>query len=214
MGTFIYIIVVTVALAILLAVGWRLGSRRYKLPCPAWLRWCVELDNPFSKTCRAATIVEHLGLSPGMVVLDAGCGPGRLTIPLARQVGANGVVVAMDLQAGMLTRVQEKAQAENLFNIEFLHAGLGEGKLAKARFDRVLLVTVLGEIPDRKKALQEIFAALKPGGILSVTELIFDPHFQRRSTVASLAGEVGFREKDFYGQRLAFTMHLEKPRNT
>jgi len=41
-----------------------------------------------------------------------------------------------------------------------------------------VLVTVLGEVPDREAALREIFDALKPGGILSVTEIIFDPHFQ------------------------------------
>jgi ubiquinone/menaquinone biosynthesis C-methylase UbiE len=72
-------------------------------------------------------------------------------------------------------------------------------------------VSVLGEIPDREAALKEIYQALKPGGILSVTEVIFDPHFQRRSTVASLAGAVGFREKTFFGNQVAFTMNLEKP---
>jgi len=42
-----------------------------------------------------------LELEPGMAVLDAGCGPGRLAIPIARQVGPQGEVVAMDIQAGM-----------------------------------------------------------------------------------------------------------------
>ena len=52
---------------------------------------------------------------------------------------------------------------------------------------------------------------LKPGGILSVTEIIFDPHFQSRDTVLRLAGAVGFREKMFFGNRTAFTLNLEKP---
>lgn len=74
---------------------------------------------------------------------------------------------------------------------------MGEGKLTHNRFDRVLLVTVLGEIPDREAALGENLAALKPGGILSVTEIIFDPHFQRLSTVNRLANAVGFEEVVF-----------------
>lgn len=74
---------------------------------------------------------------------------------------------------------------------------MGEGKLAHNRFDRVLLVTVLGEIPDREAALGENFAALKPGGILSVTGIIFDPHLQRLSTVNRLANAVGFEEVVF-----------------
>ena len=74
-----------------------------------------------------------------------------------------------------------------------------------------MLVTVLGEIPDQAGALKEIYAVLKPGGILSVTEVIFDPHFQRREPVTRLAQASGFKEKAFYGRSLAYTMHFEKP---
>ncbi len=77
--------------------------------------------------------------------------------------------------------------------------------------DRALLVTVLGEIPDREAALSQIFQALKPGGILSVTEIIFDPHYQSRSTVLRLASAAGFQEKAFFGNRIAFTLNFEKP---
>jgi hypothetical protein len=52
---------------------------------------------------------------------------------------------------------------------------------------------------------------LKPGGVLSVTEVIFDPHFQRRETVLEAAQTAGFREKNFLGRNLAYTLHLEKP---
>jgi FkbM family methyltransferase len=200
-----------VGLFLLVAVVWRFASRRHSLPCPVWLHWLVELDNPFTKTNRAAVIVQHLDLQPGMTVLDVGCGPGRLSIPLAKQVGQQGSVLAMDIQAGMLHRAQEKAQAANLKNVRFLCAGVGEGKLEGNRFDRALLVTVLGEIPDRDVALKEIFDALRPGGLLSVTEIIFDPHFQSRGTVLRLAAAVGFREKMFFGNRVAFTLNLEKP---
>ena len=211
MATVPYILLGLVGLIGLVAVIWRVGSRRRSVPCPVWLRWLVELDNPFTKTNRAAVIVERLELEPGMAVLDAGCGPGRLAIPIARQVGPQGEVVAMDIQAGMLERAREKAAAANLANIRFLEGGLGEGKLGRNRFDRSVLVTVLGEVPDREAALGEIFDALKPGGILSVTELIFDPHFQPRSRVERLARLAGFRERAFHGNRIAFTLNLQKP---
>jgi ubiquinone/menaquinone biosynthesis C-methylase UbiE len=117
----------------------------------------------------------------------------------------------MDVQDGMLARVRAKVQASALQNVEYLHAGLGEGALSPNYYDRALLVTVLGEIPDQTAALREIYIALKPGGILSVTETIFDPHFQRRETVLHAAEEVGFRRKDCLGKRLAYTIHVEKP---
>ncbi len=211
MTTTLVIGLALIGLLVLVSVVWRFASRRRSLPCPVWLSWLVELDNPFTQTNRAAVIVRHLELLPGMAVLDVGCGPGRLTIPLAQQVGQRGEVVALDIQAGMLMRAQEKAQAAHLTNIRFLQAGVGTGKLEHGRFDRAVLVTVLGEIPDQEAALREIFAALKPGGILCVTEIIFDPHCQSRGTVVRLARAVGFREKRCFGNRIAFTLHLEKP---
>ena len=78
-------------------------------------------------------------------------------------------------------------------------------------YDMALLVTVLGEIPDKIPALNEIYTSLKPGGILSITEIIFDPHFQSRKKVLHLANRVGFKEKNFFGWQLAYTIHLEKP---
>ena len=211
MATAAYVFLGLVGLTGLVTIVWRVASRGHSVPCPVWLRWLVELDNPFAKTNRAAVIVQHLDLRPGMAVLDAGCGPGRVTIPIAERVGQQGEVVAMDIQAGMLRRAEEKARTANLTNIRFLQAALGEGKLARNHFDRSVLVTVLGEIPDREAALREIFDALKPGGMLSVTEIIFDPHFQTRNTVARLARAVGFREKALHGNRVAFTLSLEKP---
>jgi ubiquinone/menaquinone biosynthesis C-methylase UbiE len=211
MATIAYILLGLLGAVALVAILWRVASRGRSVPCPASLSWLVELDNPFTKTNRAATIVERLDVRPGMAVLDLGCGPGRLTIPIARKVGPDGEVVAMDIQSGMLQRAREKARAANLTNIQFLQAGAGEGKMGRNRFDRSLLVTVLGEIPDRETALREIFDALKPGGRLSVTEIIFDPHFQSRQTVARLARSAGFRETAFHGNRIAFTLNFEKP---
>lgn len=202
---------VAIGLAVLATAAWLIVSRRRSLPCPVWLRWMVELDNPFTKTNRAHVIIEHLRVAPGMYVLDVGCGPGRLTIPLAKAVGERGCVVAIDVQAGMLKRAQEKAEAARLTNIRFVHAAIGAGTLERDRADRAVLVTVLGEIPDRDVALAEIFRGLKPGGVLSVTEVVFDPHFQRQATVRQLASAAGFRFKALFGNRLAYTMQLKRP---
>ena len=77
MNVVFYICFGLVGFGELVAVVWRLASRRAALPCPVWLRWAVELDNPFAQTNRAAAIIEHIDLQPGMTVLDMGCGPGR-----------------------------------------------------------------------------------------------------------------------------------------
>jgi ubiquinone/menaquinone biosynthesis C-methylase UbiE len=201
---------VLVGIILLVAFTWWRAVCRHD-PCPVWLHWLVEIENPFTKISRSSVVVQHLHLQPGMTVLDIGCGPGRITLPLARQVGPHGEVVALDIQPGMLRLAQEKAQVANLTNIRFLQGGVGEGKLGHNQADRAVLVTVLGEIHGQQAALKEIFDALKPGGILSVTEIIFDPDFQKRAQVFQLANAVGFKEKEFFGNRIAYTLNLEKP---
>lgn len=207
-----YIIFGLIALATLTGIIWRFSSRRLMLPCPAWLHWLVELDNPFTKTNRASVIIGQLDLKPGMKVLNAGCGPGRLTISIAKKIGPQGKVVAVNIQSRMLHRIQEKAYAGNLHNIQFLQVKIGDGKLGHNQYDRAVLVTVLGERPDREIALKEIFDTLKPNGILSVTEVIFNPHFQSKGTILRLAKAVGFQVKRVIGNRFAFTMQLKKPK--
>jgi ubiquinone/menaquinone biosynthesis C-methylase UbiE len=110
----------------------------------------------------------------------------------------------------MLERVRTKAALEKLDNIVFVQGEAGEGKLGHNTFDRALLVTVLGEVPDRQRLMKEIHDSLKPGGWLSVTEAIADPHFQRRSVVEEAAGAAGFQEKAFFGNRISYTMIFEK----
>jgi ubiquinone/menaquinone biosynthesis C-methylase UbiE len=203
----------TALLLLLLAVSagfvlWRLLSRRRSLPCPSWLSWMV--DNPLSRGRTDATLAQ-LELSPGLHVLDAGCGPGRLSIPIARAVAPQGHVLAVDIQPDMLRRAREKASAASVANVEFLNAALGGGQLPAATFDRAVLVTVLGEIPDRAGALQEIYASLKPGGFLLVNEVMGDPHYQTASKVRSLGEKAGFLPGAIRGGVLAYFMRLEKP---
>ena len=207
----LYIFIGVVCIFIIISVIWRFSSIRLSIPCPSWLSWLVELDNPFLKNNRASEIIYHLNLLSGMKVLDFGCGPGRLTIPIAKQIGPSGTVTAFDIQPGMLERVRVKADHENLSNLEFVQGAAGKGKLEGNEYDRALLVTVLGEIPDQKTALKEIFECLKSGGLLSITEVIADPHFQTRKNVLGVARSVGFMEKDFFGNQISFTINLEKP---
>jgi ubiquinone/menaquinone biosynthesis C-methylase UbiE len=146
-----------------------------------------------------------------MKLLDVGCGPGRLSIPAAKRIGPEGQVVALDIQDEMLRRLQNRIQTAGLENIQLIHAGIGAGLLPQNEFDRAILVTVLGEIPDPQAALAEIFDSLKPGGLLSVTELIPDPHYQSRSTVRQLATAAGFVAIQSFGNWLAFTLNFVKP---
>ena len=92
-----------------------------------------------------------------------------------------------------------------------LLAGAGEGKLPRNHFDRAVLATVLGEIPDRERALREIRDALKPGGYVVVAEVMGDPHYQFRKKVVELAGRAGLKPGEVTGNFFAYRMRLYRP---
>ena len=205
-------IIITAAVAIVvLAIFYLRKTRREPMPCPFSLR--IALQNPYMRAVAGEKIlIDRLAIKPGMHVLDVGCGYGRLTIPIANRVLPNGSVVALDGQDNMLSLLRSRAEGRQIDNIEtvLLHVGRGE-MVWKSRFDRAILVTVLGEIPDKKAALHEISLALKPGGILSITEVIPDPHYQSAGAVRSCAEAAGLRMVNKYGGFFAFTLNFMNP---
>jgi ubiquinone/menaquinone biosynthesis C-methylase UbiE len=79
-----------------------------------------------------------------------------------------------------------------------------------ASFDLVFLVTTLGEIPNRQAALAQSYRALKPGGMLSVTEIFGDPHYQSSPTIRRLAKNAGFQFQSIQGHWWFFTVQFVK----
>jgi len=193
-----------------LVIAGLLRQRRRPIPTPPSLTFLF--DNPIVEAFAGAELlVERLGLAPGMRVLDAGCGPGRLTIPLAKAVGPTGEVVALDSQCAMLEKLERRLAEENITNIRTLQAGLGEGALEREAFDRALLAFVLGEVRDREAAARELYAALKPRGILSVTEGFGDPDYRRPASVRREVEPAGFELVERFGGFPVYTRNFRKP---
>jgi ubiquinone/menaquinone biosynthesis C-methylase UbiE len=210
MAVFVTVVVAVLVLLIGAALWWRYASRRRSVPCPTWLYW--SLENPYTEALAGSEkLLNRARLAPGMRVLDAGCGKGRLSLPAGRRVAPDGEVVALDIQSGMLREVEKRVSASGLTNVRTFLCALGVGELERNVFDRAFLVTVLGEIPNRKEALQEIHRTLKPNGILSVTELFPDPHYNSQGCVCREVEATGLRHVETFGNKLAFTMNFIKP---
>ncbi len=159
---------------------------------------------------RTQVTLDRIGLQPGHRVLEVGPGPGRLLIPAARRVLPGGEVVGVEIQPQMAERLKARANQAGALNLTTILGDATKPHIPPESFDVVYLCTVLGEIPERKAALIQCHAALKPGGRLSVTEIFPDPHYQTRNTVRLLAEEAGFRFDRCYGGWLSFTMNFVK----
>ena len=197
--------------------------RERRRPTPLSPRLFFLVENPLTGAfVGAPLLVGRLGLTPGMKVLDAGCGPGRLTVPLAKAVGPGGRVVALDCQPAMLGHLEGRLRAEGVKNVRLRLGELGEGALlgegspvgGEGGFDRAVLAMVLGEARDRAGALRELRGALRPGGVLSVTEIFGDPHRLAVRTVVKQAEAVGFRLVGCFGSFPVYTLNfMKEPRS-
>jgi len=130
----------------------------------------------------------------GMRVLEPGCGMGFFTLPLARMVGAAGLVVAVDIQPRMLQILGRRAARAKLLERIQLRAaseeGLGVADLAGS-MDLVAALHVVHEVPSQGRFFEEIWLALRPGGRL----ILLEPkgHVSQREFDQTLetAGRVG-----------------------
>jgi FkbM family methyltransferase len=149
-----------------------------------------------------------------MKVLDLGCGSGAFTHFIARTVGENGKVYALDIQANMLKQLERKlSKPENkdIKNIKLIEGDAYELPFEKNSLDAVNMVTVLQEIPDKKRVLHEVSRILKSGGILAVTELFPDPDYPWKSTTIKLGNESGFVVDKVVGNFFNYTVRFKKP---
>jgi ubiquinone/menaquinone biosynthesis C-methylase UbiE len=192
---------------------WRWSSRRRSLPCPTWFAWGLE-SSLMDKIMGTQTTLDRLGLQPGQRVLEIGPGPGRLLIPAARRVLPGGEVVGLDIQPGMIQRLKTRTVQAGVSNLTAILGDATQPHFPPESFDVVFLCTVLGEIPNREAVLRQCYAVLKPGGLLSITEIFPDPHYQSRATVRRLAEATGFRLQVMYGRWRFFTANFAKESNT
>lgn len=207
------IILIALGVVFLYQVLIRIIRKLWHFPAPAFIGRFLDSDlrrwmQPPDK------LIERSGIKPGMVVMELGCGSGSFTTFVARVVGEQGKVYAVDIQPEMLVQLKRKlAKIENqdITNIELKEASAYNLPFEDESLDLVYMVTVLMEIPDRGRALQEMKRILKPGGILAVTEFLPDPDYPLRSTTIKLGQGEGFVPDGNLGNLWNYTIRFKRP---
>jgi len=210
--------IILIGLAVILAfpILWisvvKLIRKLYPFPAPAIIGRL--LDSGYRRRIQPPSqLIERSGIREGMKVLDLGCGSGAFTPFIARTVGDKGEVYALDIQANMLVQLERKlSKPENkdIRNVKLIEGNAYELPFGDNSLDLVNMVTVLQEIPDRKRALQEVRRVLKKGGILAVTELFPDPDYPWKSTTIKLGTENGFVVDKASGNFFNYTVRFKK----
>jgi len=151
---------------------------------------------------NATEFLERIGLRQGQTVLDFGCNEGNYTIPAARTVGENGTVYALDKNEDSLKSLMREVDKKHIRNIKPLQVGENQKiPLRSGCLDTVLLYDTLHggyfpELSQRIEALQRIYRALKPRGLLSCYPTHLKRYGMTFNQILSEISRIGFRLQD------------------
>ncbi|OPX39086.1 MAG: methyltransferase type 11 [Desulfobacteraceae bacterium 4484_190.2] len=180
--------------------------------CPFWVGYL--LLNPLRKLLENPGKILGQFVREGMIVLEPGCGMGFFTLPLARMVGPLGKVIAVEVQAKMLSALERRAQKANLLDrIELRQVG-AEGLGVEDFFGQVdfaVAIHMVHEVPEQAIFFTEVFKALKSGGKLLVIEPkghVSESQFEQTLATAENAG---FRQEPLPGKVGGRSGFLVKP---
>ncbi len=131
-------------------------------------RW-LEREGRAQEEATAA-LVRELGVAPGDVVVDLGCGSGFHARRLAARVKPGGVVYCVDLQPEMLVIAERLAVEAGLDNVRFVKGQPDRVPLPDGSADLLLMVDVYHELADPAGVLADLRRVLAPDGQVALVE--------------------------------------------
>ncbi|MBC7328234.1 class I SAM-dependent methyltransferase [bacterium] len=137
-------------------------------------------------------LFRRMGIDKGKTVVDFGSGPGAFTIPIARLLGENGKIYAVDKNESYLRDLEEMAKNEGLKNIEIVKVGEEVAlPFPSACVDIFLLFDVLHHI-NWDLLFPEVKRVLKPDGKVCV----YPHHHLSKETLPEALGKYGLVLKE------------------
>ncbi len=122
-------------------------------------------EQQFIWSPRGDRLIEPADIQNGHAVADYGCGPGFLSVELARRVGDAGRVHAFDINADFVQRTKAKLeQNDYLDRVEVTHLQSDMLPLDDNILDRLVIKNVLVYVDDPLASLAEFRRVVKPGG--------------------------------------------------
>ncbi|MEO0441147.1 MAG: class I SAM-dependent methyltransferase [Pseudomonadota bacterium] len=134
-------------------------------------QWSTETAR--DKVGEAEEIMVAAGLQAGMTVADIGAGEGYYTVRLAEKVGAEGRVLAQDIDEAAITRLADRVARDDLDNVSIKLGAGDDPRLPENSFDRVFMVHMYHEVREPYAFLARLRPAIKrdkdnPGEVIVV----------------------------------------------
>ena len=154
-------------------------------------------------------LIERLHLTDNNFVLEVGSGPGYFSTKIAEEIPYGKLVLA-DIQSEMLDIAKKRLDKRNISNAEYYLCGGHAIDLQSNYFDRIFLISVLGEVTNKDIYLSEFYRMLKQNGILSISELAGDPDKMSINEIKILAEKYNFNCSELFGTERNYTINFKK----
>jgi ubiquinone/menaquinone biosynthesis C-methylase UbiE len=149
--------------------------------------------------------VALASLREGDTVLDLGSGAGFDCFLAANKVGKKGKVIGVDMTPEMIEKAKENAKKSNYRNVEFRRGDIETLPVDDDSIDVVMSNCVINLSPDKAKVFKEAFRTLKPGGRLTISDIVLVrelPKFVKESIEAYVGCVSGAMIKSDYLEKI------------